>query len=112
MFPIEPTVPQISADEAKQILDSKEKVLLLDVRTTGEYEQRRIKESVNLPLDQVESEIQHTAPDKSVKIIVYCLSGSRSVFAVDFMREMGYENVFNMTNGLLAWLAKGYEIEK
>ena len=108
MFPQEPNVPQISAEEVKSLIDSKEAFTLLDVRTEGEYARGKIEGSINLPLDQVPEKVEGLLPNKDAKIVVHCLSGSRSVFAVDIMQKMGYKNVVNMTSGLLAWRANRY----
>jgi rhodanese-related sulfurtransferase len=104
---LEPNVPQISVDVVKKSIDAHENAILLDVRTVGEYSRNKLENARNLPLDEVAQRIESIVPDKSVKIFVYCLSGSRSIHAVDAMVKLGYTNVFNMTGGLLAWRAKG-----
>ena len=104
---LEPNVPQISVDMVKKSMDTHENVILLDVRTVGEYSRNKLENARNLPLDEVAESIESIVPDKSKKIYVYCLSGSRSVHAVEAMVKLGYTNVFNMTGGLLAWRAKG-----
>ena len=108
MFPQEPNVPQISVDEVKQMIDAKEDLILLDVRTEGEVTRGKLENSINIPIDQIPAKVEGVMPDKNAKIVVYCLSGSRSVFAVEFMQKLGYKNALNMTNGILAWRAKGY----
>ena len=104
---LEPNVPQISVDVVKKSIDTHENVILLDVRTVGEYSRNKLENASNLPLDEVVERIESIVPDKSTKVYVYCLSGSRSVHAVDTMLKLGYTNVFNMTGGLLACRAKG-----
>lgn len=109
MFSItEPDVPQVSAEEVKRSIDTREKFFLLDVRTVGEYARGKIAGAINLPLDEVQSKVESVVPDKSSKIFVYCLSGSRSIYAVEAMVKLGYANTFNVANGLLAWRIKGY----
>lgn len=111
MFDIaEPNIPTTTAEEVKQSLDAKEDVCLLDVRTTGEYSRGRIEGGINLPIDEVACKIESVIPDKSKKIYVYCLSGSRSVHAVDAMVKLGYTNVYNVISGLLAWRIKKYPL--
>lgn len=105
------SIPQISADEVKQALDEKKAIALLDVRTPQEYASARIKNSINLPVDEVVNKIKKVMPDKSQTIYVYCLSGSRSSHAVAQMTELGYKNVFSLSSGLLAWRAKKYPLE-
>lgn len=99
----EPNVPQISPEKVKTASDSKQDVIILDVRTTGEYAKSHIENSINLPIDEVSNKITSVIPDKNKTIYVYCLSGSRSVHAVDSMQKLGYKNVYDMPHGLLAW---------
>lgn len=106
----EPKVPQVTADNVKKALDAKDKVIFLDVRTSGEYSRGKIEGSINIPLDKVVEKVESAIPDKQAKIFVYCLSGSRSVFAVDGMIKLGYKNVFNVSNGLLVWRAMNYPL--
>ena len=109
-FP-EPVTEQITAEKVKAAIDNKEDFALLDVRTTAEYARGKIGGSINLPVDEVSQKIEEVIPDKEQTVYVYCLSGSRSVHAVDAMARMGYKKVYNMTNGLLAWRVKGYPTE-
>lgn len=99
----EPTVPSVTSKDVKKAIDEKEAYILLDVRTPGEFERGKIAGSINLPIDRVDHDVLSVIPDKTAKIYVYCLSGSRSTHAVDVMRNLGYTNVFDMKNGLLAW---------
>ena len=104
----------VTAQQGKDAISLAERylpdIILLDVRTTGEYSRGKIADSINVPLDDVAGHITSKIPDKSAKVYVYCLSGSRSIFAVESMLQLGYANVFNVTNGLLAWRSKGYPV--
>lgn len=109
MFNIsQPNAPQISVEEVQKSIDTHEDILMLDVRTVEEFARGKIAGAINLPLDEVQSKVESVIPDKSSKIYVYCLSGSRSIYAVEAMEKLGYANVHNVTNGLLAWRIKGY----
>ena len=100
--------PQISADEVYKAINDKMDIVLLDVRTPGEYSKGKIEGSINIPVDDVSSKIAATIPDKNKTIYVYCLSGSRSIVAVETMIQLGYTNIFSMTSGLLMWRSKKY----
>ena len=104
----EPIVPQITAQEVKKAIDAEAPLILLDVRTTGECARGMIAGAINIPVDVVLGKILTMVPDKNALIYVYCLSGSRSVYAVEALMELGYSRVFNLTNGLLAWRGAGY----
>jgi rhodanese-related sulfurtransferase len=106
----QPNAQQVTAEDVKHAIDTKEKCIVLDVRTQEEYERGRIAGSIHVPVDTVESKILTVIPDTSAKIYVYCFSGSRSVYAVDVMTKLGYTNVFDMAHGLLAWRAKQYPV--
>ena len=102
--------PQITADEVYKAISDKTNIIILDVRTPGEYSKGKIEGSINMPVDTISNEVITTFPDKSKTIYVYCLSGSRSNVAVDTMKQLGYTNVFSMTSGLLMWRSKKYPL--
>lgn len=104
-------IPQISADEVKSVLDHGEELILLDVRTPGELQRGKIPQAINIPVDQIGHMVEQLIPNKNTKVIAYCLSGTRSDNAVETMKNLGYLNVFSMTNGLLLWRIKKYPIE-
>jgi rhodanese-related sulfurtransferase len=104
------SVPEIQPEEVKKAIDENLDFVLLDVRTVGEFSRGKITGSVNLPVDDVPKKIELLVPDKSSLVYVYCLSGSRSVAAVETMLKLGYSNVFNLQHGLLAWRIKGYPV--
>lgn len=110
MFGSKP-VPRINVEEVKNALDINKDVVLIDVRTPGEYARGKIKGSINLPVEDLPSIIETVVKDKAQTIYAYCLSGSRSDLAVSDMQDMGYTNVFSVTSGLLAWRAKQYPLE-
>lgn len=97
----------ISATEAKKILDAQEGAILLDVRTKEEYEERHIPGSILIPLDVLGSNAEIKMPDKNATILVYCRSGRRSISASEILTRLGYQNVYNM-GGIIAW---PYEVE-
>jgi rhodanese-related sulfurtransferase len=102
-----PKVPQVNADDVKKAMEDGKSFVILDVRTPQEYAKSHIEGSINVPVDEINN-IDKTLPDKSTKIYVHCLSGSRSVMAVAEMVKLGYSQVFDMKNGLLAWRIKKY----
>ncbi len=111
MFGLGPKVPTIEAEDLKKALDEKSDVVIIDVRTPGEFSKGHIKGSINLPVSDVAANIEKTISAKDKTIILYCLSGSRSVFAVDMLVKLGYSNVFDLKSGLLAWRSKQYPLE-
>ena len=91
----------VSPRQAKQKLDAGG-VLLLDVRTPGEYAGGHIPNSISLPLDALKSGIARVAPQKDAALIVYCQSGGRASQACAVLSAMGYTNVENL-GGICDW---------
>lgn len=100
----------VQVDDLKRKIDSGDKVTIIDVRTPMEVSRGKIENSVNIPLDFFDSEIELKVKDKDTNVYLYCLSGSRSIMAAQIMERKGYKNVFNVLSGLLAWRAKGYPL--
>ncbi|MDY5050238.1 MAG: rhodanese-like domain-containing protein [Candidatus Mucispirillum faecigallinarum] len=78
-------------EKAKSINGS----IILDVRTISEYKDGHIPNSINIPVEDIES-VASKYKDKSTPFFVYCLSGARSASAARVMNQMGYENVTDM----------------
>jgi rhodanese-related sulfurtransferase len=100
--------PQITVNEVYKAMNEKADIVLLDVRTPGEYNKGKIEGSINIPVDNISSNVMTSLPDKNKIVYVYCLSGSRSNIVVETMVQLGYTNVFSMTSGLLMWRSKKY----
>lgn len=102
----ETTYKKISVEEAKEIIDS-EDVIILDVRTPEEYNSGHIENSVLLPVTEIPEKAVEFLPDKEAKILVYCRSGNRSETAAKDLINMGYTNVYDF-GGINSW---PYEIK-
>ena len=97
----------ITAQEAKAIMDSQEGFVILDVREQYEYDESHIPGAVLLPLGQVEEKAQEVLPDKDQLILVYCRSGRRSKQAAEVLVKLGYTNIKEF-GGIIDW---PYEVE-
>jgi len=68
--------------------------IILDVRTKNEYESGHIKNSINIPVDQLERNL-NKLKDKNKPIITCCASGMRSAVAKNILNSKGYTLVYN-----------------
>ncbi len=91
----------ITAEDAKTLI-GKPDVVLVDVRTQGEYNSGHIKGAVLLPLPQVSVDSEKALGSKDNTIIVYCQSGSRSKLAAMMLQRKGYETVYDL-GGINRW---------
>ena len=99
---------QITAEEAKKIMDSGEEHIILDVRAQNEYDQGHIPGAILIPHTEIENRAEDELPDKDKLILVYCRSGRRSKIAAESLAELGYTNVKEF-GGINDW---PYEVEK
>lgn len=72
----------------------KDGAIILDVRTKGEYAGGHIKNSINIPLDQLGGDMAKLK-DKNKTIITCCASGMRSASAKSILKSAGYSDVYN-----------------
>jgi rhodanese-related sulfurtransferase len=100
----------ISAREAKALLDRDKNVYLLDVRTPQEYSQGKLAGSVLIPIGEFERRIREVPKNKT--IVVYCAVGSRSKPVASFLSQQGYKDVYNMTDGIVGWYRNGFPIQR
>lgn len=74
-------------------------VILLDVRSKQEYEEGHLAGSINIPLYEIDKNLEKL-PDKKCILLIYCTSGHRSKQAKEKLENLGYENVYHLKNGL------------
>ena len=84
-------------------------VVVLDVREQWEYDEQHIPGVTLIPMAEVPNRLSEIPTDKTV--IVTCRSGNRSGQVTDYLRQLGYTNVHNMSGGILAWEQAGYSVE-
>ena len=97
----------ITAEEAKQIMDSEEGYIILDVRTQEEYDQGHIPGAIPIPDTEINAKAEEVLTDKEQLLLVYCRSGRRSKLAAEALVELGYTNIKEF-GGIIDW---PYEVE-
>ena len=93
---------EIKPEDAKTRLDKGENIILLDVRTEEEYNEKRLPNSVLLPVESIDQDAPSKLTDKNATIFVYCRSGRRSAIAVEVLTLMGYTKVYDL-GGIDDW---------
>ena len=97
----------ITAEEAKHLMDTEEDYVILDAREQEEYDQGHIPGAVVLPYTEVEAKAEQMLSDKDQLILVYCRSGRRSKLAAEALVQLGYTNIREF-GGIIDW---PYEVE-
>ncbi len=91
---------EITPKELKEKIDKKEDFILLDVREPWENEICSIKNSILIPMNEIEDRIKEL--DKSKEIVVYCHHGGRSSFVAQKLKKKGFKTK-NLDGGIDAW---------
>ena len=97
----------ITAQEAKELMDTQEGYIILDVREQDEFDQGHIPGAILIPYTQIDRKAEDMLPDLDQLILVYCRSGRRSKIAAEALVELGYTNIKEF-GGIIDW---PYEIE-
>ena len=92
----------ITAEEAKEIMDSEEGYIILDVRTREEYDEGHIPGAIVISHEEIAEKAEGVLTDKNQRILVYCRSGRRSKLAAEALVELGYTNIKEF-GGIIDW---------
>lgn len=97
----------ITAQQAKEIMDSRKGYVILDTRTQQEYDEGHIPGAILIPHDEILEKAETVLTDKNQLILVYCRSGRRSKLAAEDLVKLGYANIKEF-GGIIDW---PYEVE-
>ena len=92
----------ITAQQAKEIMDTQEGFVILDTRTEEEYEQGHIPGAIVISHEEIKEKAESVLTDKDQLILVYCRSGRRSKLAAQDLVDLGYTNVKEF-GGIIDW---------
>jgi rhodanese-related sulfurtransferase len=84
--------------------------IVLDVREPHEYAAGHVAGSTLLPLGQVAAQAGQLPKDAPIYVI--CRSGNRSVTASETLVELGFQDVRNVSGGMLAWQGAGFPVQR
>jgi len=105
----------ITPVEAKEMIASgHEKLLVLDVRTQGEYNgpYGHIKGAKLIPINMIQNRLGELEEYRNLPVIVYCAVGGRSSKVSSFLSSQGFAKVHNMMGGMIEWNRLGFKVEK
>jgi len=93
---------QITAEDAKKLMDAESDYIIVDARTEEEYAEGHIPGAILIPEYEITDRAQSELPDKDQLILVYCRSGRRSKIASQALADLGYTNVKEF-GGIIDW---------
>ena len=93
----------ISVADFKTVLESNDKIYLIDCRESEEFNLACIKGALSVPRGILEDEIEAQAPSKRVPLYIYCDNGNRSILAASVLPSLKYSCVKVIEGGFDAW---------
>lgn len=92
---------KITAKQAKNMMDNHE-VIIIDVRTPEEYNEKHIQDAILLPNETIGDHPIDALPDQDAILLIYCRSGRRSAEAASKLIKLGYTKVYDF-GGIVDW---------
>lgn len=104
-------VKQVGPQEAV-LLFNHEDALVLDVREQSEWADGHIGKAKHIPLGQLKTRLAELEKYKDKPIVAVCRSGQRSGSACGVLKKAGFEKLYNLAGGMLAWEQAGLPRER
>ncbi len=92
----------ISQEEAVRMMEEEEGYVVVDVRTSEEYNEAHIPDAINIPVETIGKQMPEELSDLKQLILIYCRSGVRAKQAAELLAGLGYENVCEF-GGIIDW---------
>ncbi|QSX09113.1 rhodanese-like domain-containing protein [Alkalibacter rhizosphaerae] len=105
-----PMYVDISAKDAKELLDNNPDVVVIDV--SPNYDQGHIPGAINYYLGDGSLDEAISTLDKSKTYLIYCHVDSVAIAGAEKLIEAGFEKVYRLEGNYSAWVEEGYPVEK
>jgi rhodanese-related sulfurtransferase len=95
-------IRKVTPLDATQMIN-REEAVVLDVRGDAEFNEGHILNSLHIPMKYLSEQMRKLEKHRSRPIITACRSGQQSAGACAMLRKHGFERVYNLSGGILAW---------
>ena len=103
--------PIISQNDLLQELEEGSTLLIIDVRTQGEYQSGHVPQAINIPHYQLASRLRELPATKDREIVTYCERGPRAGVAEDILQKAGFTAVRHLEGDMYSWRRNGLPIK-
>ncbi len=93
----------ITVQELKERIDAGNAPTMIDVRNPHEWDQQHLDGVKMISLGDLPGQLAEIEALKNQEVVMICRSGGRSGRACQFLTQQGFENVRNLSGGMLAW---------
>lgn len=106
------TIQTINAEKAYELVQGNNgngDFVIVDVRTPAEFADARLANALNINLESSSFRTEMNRLDRSDTYLLYCRTGNRSAQAASIMKDLGFEEVYDM-GGIVDWASAGYPV--
>jgi len=102
---------EVTSREAADLIKN-EGPLILDVRTPNEYTRGHLRDSVLIPVQELQNRYKELGNHKDREILIYCATGNRSTVASKILIDSGFKHIVKMRGGIYDWSKKNYPVTR
>ncbi len=93
----------VSPANAIRLMNNHSDALIVDIRTSSEFDGGHIKGAKNLPLNDLSKSVDGITAHKDKPVLIYCNSGNSAGRAIKILRHAGFGKISNLEGGIAAW---------
>lgn len=102
----------LDTDKFDKKLKETQKPVLLDVRTSDEFKSGHLSQAVLMDINAGDFKAKAAQLDKSKPVFVYCAAGVRSSKAATLLKDLGFQQIYDLSGGIRAWSQAGKPVVK
>ncbi len=100
----------IDSSEFEELLKRRQDVVVIDVRSPGEFQSVHIEGSYNIPIGEIKGSISKIASKISGPVVLICQAGIRSEQAAEILNAAGVQDIRILEGGIGAWRSFGGQV--
>ena len=93
-------------------LINRENAVVIDVRAQGDFDQGHVIDAVHISMDDLSDRVNTLEKYKDRPLLVYCRAGNTSSRAVSILRKAGFQRVYHLKGGILAWQNASFPVTR
>lgn len=112
-LPMPSEIKSATVQETKKFLENDTHAILIDVREKSEWDETATAIAKFFPMSQINPETfdRECQVRKDQPIFLLCRSGGRSMRVATALAEAGFQNLTNVSGGIIAWTAAGLPLK-
>lgn len=96
-------ISHVNATQASQLMTERPKLVVLDVRTPGEFAQGHIDGAINIDFKDADFATNLARLDGGQDYLIHCRSGGRSTKSLAVFKRVGFSHIIHMDGGMIGW---------